>query len=62
MERHADIVQASRAAYYHGASINMTDDARPRMSRLHVINKALLTAQLRLDEMAALFSDFSAQD
>jgi hypothetical protein len=59
MEANADIVAASRAAYYGGGSINITEDARPRMARLHRVNQALVAAQLRLDEQAALFSDFS---
>ncbi|KAI8468388.1 MAG: hypothetical protein J3K34DRAFT_427497 [Monoraphidium minutum] len=59
MERNADLVAASRAAFYGGGSINVTDDARPRMAKLHLVNQALVAAQLRLDEQAALFSDFA---
>lgn len=62
VEQHADIVAAARAAHYSGASINITEDARPRMAKLHKVNQVLGAAQLRLDDQAALFSDFSAMD
>jgi hypothetical protein len=58
MAAHADIVAASRAAFYGGGALNMTDEARPRIARLHVLNQKLLTAQLRLDAQAALFCDY----
>ncbi|GBG00157.1 DNA-directed RNA polymerase III subunit [Raphidocelis subcapitata] len=60
MDAHADIVAASRAAFYGGGALNMTDEARPRIARLHVLNQKLLTAQLRLDAQAALFCDYVA--
>ncbi len=61
MSNHADIVAASRAAFYHGGSINITAEARPRMARLHAVNQVLTAAQLRLDGQAMLFSDLVSQ-
>lgn len=39
MGQHADIVAATKAAYYSGGSINLTEDAKPHMARLHKINQ-----------------------
>lgn len=54
-----ELIAATRAAYYTGASINLTEDAKPRMTKLHAVNQALSAALLRLDEQAALFADFA---
>ena len=39
--------------------MNITDEARPRMARLHRVGQTLTAALLRLDAQAALFTDFA---
>jgi hypothetical protein len=60
MADNADIVAATRAAFYKGGAINLTDEARPRVARLHAVGQTLQAAQLRLDALAALLVDFPA--